>query len=119
MTDKPDPGRLPYQEITDHSYAQRAAANFTIEVPRRGMRVLRGECPRCEAIITIPLPPTMFDGSRWSITGILRRGAAEPDDPPPYHPVMCTCDTHEHAGRPEDATGCGAYWNFVIQPESA
>jgi hypothetical protein len=29
--------------------------------------------------------------------------------------MMCTCES-EHAGRPQDEEGCGAYWNIKLGP---
>jgi hypothetical protein len=115
---KPYPGKLPYHEITDDSYAPKAAPTFRIEEPRPGMRVLRGQCPRCDAIIDIPVVPTVFEGNRWSITGLFRSSDKSCDDDSVEH-VLCTCDVHDHRGRPEGRTGCGAYWNFFIRAVSA
>jgi hypothetical protein len=116
---KPDPGQLPYQEITDDSYAREAAPTFRLEEPRPGVRVLRGQCPRCDAIIDIPVMPTVFDGNRWSITGLFHRDDSKTGEADPVEHVLCTCDAHDHPGRPEGRKGCGAYWNFVIRTASA
>lgn len=112
---KPDPSQLPYQEITDDRYAQEAAPTFRIEEPRPGIRVLRGHCPRCHAIIDIPVVPTVFEGSRRSVTGLFRRHDSSPGEAGTVEPVLCTCDNHDHPGRPEGRKGCGAYWNFVVR----
>src|SRR5258708_11622725 len=98
---KPDLGQLPYQEITDDSYARKAAPTFRIEQPRTGVRVLRGQCPRCDAIIDIPVMLTVFEGNRWSITGLFHRGDSKTRDADPVEPVLCTCDVHDHPRRPE------------------
>jgi hypothetical protein len=116
---KPGPSQLPYQEITDDSFAGKAAPTFRIEEPRAGMRVLRGQCPRCDAIIDIPVMPTVFEGNRWFITGLFHRGDGEPRAADAVEHVLCTCDMHNHPGRPEGRRGCGAYWNFVIRTSSA
>ncbi len=110
-----DLSQLPYQEITDVHYAQEAAPTFHIEEPRPGIRVLRGQCPRCHAVIDIPVVPTVFEGSRWSVTGLFRRHDSNPGETETGEPVLCTCDAHNHPGRPEGRKGCGAYWNFVVR----
>jgi hypothetical protein len=114
---KPDTGQLPYREITDESYARKAAPTFGIEEPKPGLRILRGSCPRCGAIIDIPLMPSVFGGNRSSST-VLRPGATSKGDAGSIEPVLCTCDD-DHPGRPDGRRGCGAYWNFVIHPASA
>jgi hypothetical protein len=116
---EPDPGCVPYLEITDDSYAQKAAPTFRIEETRPGARVLRGQCPRCDAIIDIPVMPTVFGGSRWSITGLFHPADRKAADADYVEPVLCTCDAHSHAGRPEGRKGCGAYWNLLIRAASA
>ena len=70
---QPAPGELPYQEITDDSYASQAAPTFTVEESRPGDRVLRGRCPRCQAIIEIPVMPSAFTGMR-SLSDLFRGG---------------------------------------------
>jgi hypothetical protein len=113
---RPAPGELPYQEITDDSYASQAAPTFTIEESGPGERVLRGQCPRCQAIIEIPVMSSVFTGMR-SLSDLFRGGARKgPADS--VEPVLCTCN-HNHPGRPEERQGCGAYWNFVIHAAPA
>lgn len=110
---------LPYQEVTDDSYAEKAAATFTIEEPRPGLRVLRGNCPRCGALIDVPVMPTVFDGMRSlrrQRNGAVGQAAAAAQDI--VEPMLCTCDD-DHPRRPEGRKGCGAYWNFVISVASA
>ena len=120
MTSKePDPGTLPYEEITDDKYALEAAPTFSIEESRPGMRVLRGKCPRCYAIIDIPVMATVFEGNRWSLTDLRRPGSRKTGHADPVEPVLCTCEVHDHPGRPEGRKGCGAHWNFVIRAASA
>jgi len=115
-TSHPAPGELPYQEITQDGYASRAAPTFTIEEPRPGLRVLRGQCPRCEAIIEIPVMSSVFDGMR-SLSDLFRSGTRKAVSSETIEPVLCTCN-HDHPGRPGDRHGCGAYWNFVIRAAS-
>jgi hypothetical protein len=51
---------------------------------------------------------------------IVKSGAGEdglsttaPEDEPNGEPMICTCDK-EHAGRPPDRRGCGAFWNLTV-----
>ena len=62
---------LPYKEITDETYALQAAKNFAVTEPARGTLILRGPCPRCRAVIEIPVVSSVFRSSR-SIGGRLR-----------------------------------------------
>ena len=59
----PPPGQdapLPYTEITDETYAESAANDFTVTELARGTLVLRGPCPRCHAFIEIPVVSSIF-----------------------------------------------------------
>jgi hypothetical protein len=99
---------MPYREVTEDRYAE-SAQNFTIEEPRPGTLVLRGPCPRCEAIIDIPVVSGIFRSSRLL-------GSRGPHNSPAtgqIEPMMCTCED-DHPGRPEGAFGCGAYWTLVL-----
>jgi hypothetical protein len=101
---------LPYEEITDPSYGQVAAGNFTVERVRKGVLVLRGSCPRCGAALEVPLVGTVFDGMR-TIFGRRRSRTAAPVEH--VEPLICTCED-EHPNRPQGRTGCGAYWTVVL-----
>jgi len=111
----PAPGpSLPYAEISEDAFAERAAATFTVAEPTRGMLILRGPCPRCQTQIDIPVVTTLFRssygfGGRFLAKGppATRAGDVEPE------PMVCTCDD-EHPGRPADRFGCGAYWMLAI-----
>jgi hypothetical protein len=111
----PPPGQdepLPYTEITDDTYAERAAKDFTVTELAHGTLALRGPCPRCRAFIEIPVISSIFRSSR-SIGS--KPHAPEPKSAEAGHkePMMCTCED-DHAGRPEGRSGCGAYWTLSI-----
>jgi hypothetical protein len=105
---------LPYAEITEDAFAEKAAATFAVAELTRGMLILRGPCPRCQTQIDIPVVTTLFRswqgfGGRFRDKG--SRNAAADDVEP--EPMLCTCDD-EHPGRPADRFGCGAYWTLAI-----
>jgi hypothetical protein len=110
------PVNLPYQEVTEDDYAAAAAETFTVEEPKPGRRVLHGNCPRCHALIDIPIVLSVFGGNR-SLTDLLKRRSEAAESAPVIEPMLCTCD-EAHTGRPEGRTGCGAYWNFALRPAS-
>jgi CHAT domain len=103
---------LPYLEMTEDAYGPRAAESFTVEEPAAGTLVLRGPCPRCEALIEIPVVSSVFRLSR-SIRGPLRRKTPSTAETGHVEPMMCTCQDG-HPGRPEGYSGCGAYWTLTI-----
>jgi hypothetical protein len=108
----PDEDRpLPYKEITDQTYAVQAAQSFTVSEPARGTLILRGPCPRCCAVIDIPVISNIFRLSGL-VSGLLpaRGQSAEVNH---TEPMMCTC-IEDHPGRPAERDGCGAYWNLSI-----
>ncbi|MET8197967.1 hypothetical protein [Micromonospora taraxaci] len=102
---------LPYQEVTDRSYAAFAAENFTVEEPEPGTLVLRGPCPRCRSIIDIPLVHAIVRSSRF--LGTARAKTQHQADEAYVEPVICTCED-THATRPDGRYGCGAYWTMIV-----
>jgi hypothetical protein len=100
------PTSLPYQEITGAQYATTAAGNFEIEEYKIGILTLRGPCPRCGAMIEIPVVDRV-------VRGVSQVAAASPSEASDGEPVICTCE-EPHDGRPEGQVGCGAYWNFIL-----
>jgi hypothetical protein len=99
------PAVEPYLEVTRPEYATIAAAAFEIEEYKSGSVALRGPCPRCKAVIEIPVVSQVVRGlSRWT-----QAPAVAAD----IEPVICTC-AEPHEGRPEGRVGCGAYWNFTL-----
>lgn len=103
---------LPYTEITDDTYAVDAAKSFTVTEQGRGTLVLRGPCPRCRALIDIPVVSSIFRSSS-SVGGWLRAGTPKAAEAGHDEPMMCTCED-EHPDRPEGRSGCGAYWVLTI-----
>ena len=73
---------LPYTEITDDTYAVDAAKSFTVTEQGRGTLVLRGPCPRCRALIDIPVVSSTFDPRALLAAG------CEPGHLRPQKPVM-------------------------------
>lgn len=105
--------RLPYQPVTDPSYAQQAAATFTLVDLASGSRALRGPCPRCGTEF-MTLFGDIFDGQR-TIVAPSNTPAPAATSEYKVEPVACLCEHDDHAGRPADRLkGCGAFWNFLI-----
>jgi len=93
---------LPYQVITCPWYAE---AVFQVASVQLSVLLLRGVCPRCAALIDIPVLDPMLGGNR---TATLEPGEDELDED--VAPLLCTC-REAHPGRPDGVVGCGAYWN--------
>ncbi|MFC4020213.1 hypothetical protein ACFOW4_20025 [Micromonospora sp. GCM10011542] len=103
----PVAGPLPYAEVTDEAYAERAAAGFTAQEFGSAV-LLSGLCPRCHH----PTTSTLVDE--------LYRRAEQPAAPagePGHHTVLCECEA-EHPSRPEGLLGCGAYWTLRLEVEA-
>ncbi|KJE22158.1 hypothetical protein FF36_03590 [Frankia torreyi] len=99
-----------YVEVTDPGFRTHAEATFRQDRPSRGGLLLRGHCPRCGHYMT------------YYATDVVVRGLLPLRRPRPPTPaaggdltVICTC-AEEHAGRPEDYEGCGAYWLHQAGP---
>ena len=103
---------LPYREVTEPNYAQQVAQTFTLEKPHAGITILRGNCPRCDALLELPVVDTMFQGMRTVSDLFHRRWTTSPADDH-VEPMICLCED-EHPGRPEGRTGCGAYWTLLV-----
>jgi hypothetical protein len=104
---------LPYEEITVPEYAETAAKTFTVEVLPGGTIILRGPCPRCDAVVQVPVVDEVFKGMRSglrSVTGVTRRAKDQKDH---VEPMICTCED-PHPNRPAYNVGCGAYWTLRI-----
>lgn len=93
----------PYEEVTDLAYGAHAAT-FEVEQPDPHTIVLRGTCPRCGHAMAYRI-----------IDQVVRRPAATGGEEPASteETMMCTCGA-EHADRPQDYVGCGAFWNLTI-----
>jgi hypothetical protein len=101
----PATGRVAFAETTDQSFAERAVA-FEVLTTANGV-ILRGACPRCRDEMEFVHVERVYRGfGRSRRTGSERDGLVE---------VTCTC-TGQHAGRPDDEQGCGAYWNLRLAP---
>ena len=106
---------LPYREVTDETYARLAAEKFTVEELRPGTLVLRGPCPRCNAIIEVPVVSSIFRSSRLPGSRRLHSNSAATGR---VEPMMCTC-ADEHPNRPHGAYGCGAYWTLLLSGQDS
>ncbi|MET9269611.1 hypothetical protein [Kribbella sp. NPDC003557] len=117
-------GTVPYREVSEPGYAERAAGTFVIENFGVGTSLLGGRCPRCDASIEVPLVDDVFRGDLSGRPGGVTRpggtsrpgGPGGPDGPATRSrsvPIICTC-TEVHPGRPADRVGCGAYWIFDV-----
>ncbi|WP_460660169.1 hypothetical protein [Kribbella swartbergensis] len=104
MNDVRPDGLVPYREVSEPGYAEKAAETFVIEEFDVGVSLLGGLCPRCQAPIEVPL-----------IDGVFRAAPAQERTERSTHsvPIICTC-TEAHPGRPDDRVGCGAYWIFDL-----
>jgi hypothetical protein len=98
----------PYVEATEAGYAELAAA-FETSRPAPGTLLLTGPCPRCGAVIRVPVVDGVFRSTGWF--RLSPRGT--PSSAEHLAPMICTC-TEEHPGRPEGRIGCGAYWLLGI-----
>jgi hypothetical protein len=101
---------LPYIEMTDDTYAELAAQRFTLEEPGHGTMMLRGPCPRCHAVIEVPVVESIFRSTRGIGFGRRSPGRGESTH---VEPMMCTCED-EHPRRPEGEIGCGAFWVLTV-----
>lgn len=100
---------LPYVEITEDDYAERAAGTFHASRPAPGTLLLTGPCPRCHTEIRVPVVDGVYKG-----VGRFRLGAGrEPVQSERLEPMICICD-EQHPGRPTGRAGCGAYWLLRI-----
>jgi hypothetical protein len=105
---------LPYTEICEDTFSEKAARTFTATEVSRGTLVLRGPCPRCTDAIDIPLVNSIFKSSR--AFGWLGGGPPKAAEAASYtEPMMCTCQ-NDHPNRPDGRSGCGAYWVLTITP---
>jgi hypothetical protein len=96
---------LPYEVITDPRYS---AAVFRLASASLSVLVLRGTCPRCAVLIDIPVLDPVLGGNRT-----MSPGMPSSEDEDDAAPLLCTC-REAHPGRPDEAIGCGAYWNAVL-----
>lgn len=94
-----------YMEVTEADFAKQAAQTFTAERLGAGVMLLAGPCPRCAAVITVPIFDKVYRGR-------------DPVKEARQETVMCTCE-EEHADRPESRVGCGAFWVFEIREEAS
>jgi len=96
---------LPYLETTDPAYGEQAASSFAVEEVTPGALRVCGPCPRCGDPIEVPVVTRVYRGRR--------RAAGETMSVP----IDCTCEGHDHPGRPDGRAGCGAYWNLTLRGE--
>lgn len=99
--DRPQPV-IKFEEVTSDEFA-RKATSFEVKVRRDGA-LLSGICPRCG-------DPMEFVHVQRVYRGSPRRNRES--NGATVIPVMCTCEG-DHAGRPKDEQGCGAYWNLLL-----
>ncbi|MER7052866.1 MULTISPECIES: hypothetical protein [unclassified Streptomyces] len=88
-----------YRETTRADYAATYAQAVDVVPVNQETVVLSGRCPRCGCACTYLHVRRAYRGPSHRADGI---------------PVICTCET-AHPGRPEDETGCGAYWNVRLE----
>jgi hypothetical protein len=101
----------PYAEQTSKELARKGAKNFKPAESADGI-VLTGKCPVCEAVMEIRLFDEVVRG--W----FPRPSRSAPPVPERSSvPMICTCE-YDHADRPANRKGCGAYWNLDLVTES-
>lgn len=101
----PDPHSVDYSVETHDSFAQTAAATFSLDVKGSADAELNGPCPRCEDPMSFPVHSHIFRRRKRPARTASDNGLV---------PMICTCKSMTHQGRPDDAEGCGAYWNLRI-----
>lgn len=104
VVEDPTQQLVPYREVTDAEFSVRAAETFTAERLDPGVLLLAGPCPRCAAVISIPIFNQVF--RQGGTVGTGRR----------LETVMCTCG-EPHQDRPDAYLGCGAYWTFELSED--
>lgn len=101
----PTAGATSFDEVTDPVLAA-FADDCTVVETTTGIDLV-GWCRRCRHPMTYPYP-----------IQVVGRGILPLRRPPtPREHVLtmvCTC-TEEHAGRPPQEYGCGAYWNVTLE----
>ncbi len=92
---------MPYLETTHDDYAVRYTTGLRVEAADAGVVVLYGRCPRCGCAFTYT----------HTGPGVSR---AAPHAPAGALPVLARARPGI-PGRPADETGCGAYWNVLVE----
>ncbi|MFJ3791256.1 hypothetical protein [Kitasatospora sp. NPDC090091] len=92
------PANLPYQPVTEPGYAA-AATTFEVHTYDDGALTVNGPCPRCGALLEVPVFDKAFRAVGGSSGPVL---------------IICNCEDHQHPGRPAGRRGCGAYWKFLL-----
>ncbi len=113
----PDRNPLPYREVSEGDYAQRAAdQNFVLDMSEPGVPILRGTCPRCSDFMIFPVLEDVYKviSPKNQHAALAAKGAGDSRDQ--IEPMICTCEK-EHPGRPAQAEGCGAYWKLRLMFE--
>jgi hypothetical protein len=108
---KPPPP-LPYEKVSDPAWNDKAAGTWTGEMRPTGQGwqalAAQGECPRCGH----GFDATVADAILMDVAEATRRVVLGENKIAAEFTILCQCD-REHEGRPLDATGCGAAWNFI------
>lgn len=102
---------LEYLEITSDEYAKLAAATFKVTPMSRHEFLLTGPCPRCAAVVQIPVVTGVYKTFRGfaAFEWMKPQAVKEPVSAVRDEPCVCTCE-EEHPNRPDGRTGCGAQW---------
>ncbi|WP_327266097.1 hypothetical protein OG444_36195 [Streptomyces sp. NBC_01232] len=115
---------VPYEETTDLRYAREVVQNHELTHVKGDDYALTCVCPRCGAALEIEL---FEPGFRALTPAAQQPGAQPPPAPAPVPaqgpapapasstvlPISCVCPG-THDGRPEDRTGCGAFWTLTL-----
>nr|WP_052166083.1 hypothetical protein [Micromonospora purpureochromogenes] len=113
MSDPSTTAPLPYEEVTDHSFAKQAAKEFTLDRPTYGMLVLHGPCPRCRGAMEVPLFDLVVRTTDVTSLPPRPQPPVDASDSSHVEPIICLCED-EHPGRPAGRKGCGAYWTLAV-----
>jgi hypothetical protein len=106
---------LEYQEITKDEYAEQAARTFTVTKIARHELLLTGPCPRCAAVVQIPVVTGVYKTFRGfaAFEWMKPQAVKQPVSAVREEPCVCTCD-EAHPNRPAGHTGCGAQWQLRL-----
>jgi len=112
---------LPYEQVSDPSFAELAAAAATVRLmpdDRDPERILiDGPCARCAHQISFRTTIVTYRDVNWApvrdklFNAALRKAANRAGSR--VVTVYCRCG-ERHPGGPRHSEGCGAYWNVTV-----
>jgi hypothetical protein len=109
---EPEPP-LRYEEITKNEYAEHAATTFSAEPTGGGAIVVRGSCMRCGHLMEYLIGHDVVRVARWRPASRARPAPPAAEELEHVEHMICTCEG-DHPGKPEQFTGCGAFWDLAV-----